>query len=237
MPSPSRSSRTCSSPPRCSSTSSRAAGTCSRTCGRSCSTTTSRGRGSTSSRGARSGSSGRCAARASSSVLRDPAARAAVIRLTVDLQPNFALNQPLSPFALAAIGLLDPDEAPGRPARHRALRPRRRERHRVDARRPAAGAVPAAVPRPRRGGRRDEARGPRLRRAHGGARGGDLSEAARGAARAVVRGLRVEPAVGARLRAVAEVGRARHVRARTVVRRATSPSTSSPAARGSCCAT
>ena len=31
------------------------------------------------------------------------------IRLTVDLQPNFALNQPLSPFALAAISLLDPD--------------------------------------------------------------------------------------------------------------------------------
>ena len=37
------------------------------------------------------------------------------IRLTVDLQPNFALNQPLSPFALAAIELLDPDEAPGAP--------------------------------------------------------------------------------------------------------------------------
>jgi hypothetical protein len=31
------------------------------------------------------------------------------IRLTVDLQPNFALNQPLSPFALAAIELLDPE--------------------------------------------------------------------------------------------------------------------------------
>jgi superfamily II RNA helicase len=31
------------------------------------------------------------------------------IRLTVDLQPNFALNQPLSPFALAALDLLDPD--------------------------------------------------------------------------------------------------------------------------------
>ncbi|HKT55614.1 MAG TPA: DUF3516 domain-containing protein [Microbacterium sp.] len=30
------------------------------------------------------------------------------IRLTVELQPNFALNQPLSPFALAAIDLLDP---------------------------------------------------------------------------------------------------------------------------------
>ena len=32
------------------------------------------------------------------------------VRLTVDLQPNFALNQPLSPFALAAFELLDPDK-------------------------------------------------------------------------------------------------------------------------------
>lgn len=32
-----------------------------------------------------------------------------LMRLTVDLQENFALNQPLSPFALAAIELLDPD--------------------------------------------------------------------------------------------------------------------------------
>ncbi|WP_082500726.1 DEAD/DEAH box helicase [Agreia sp. Leaf244] len=31
------------------------------------------------------------------------------IRLTVDLQPNFALNQPLSPFALAVFDLLDRD--------------------------------------------------------------------------------------------------------------------------------
>ncbi|WP_460775790.1 DEAD/DEAH box helicase [Microbacterium sp. GXF7504] len=35
------------------------------------------------------------------------------IRLTVDLQRDFALNQPLSPFALAAIDLLDPEEKPG----------------------------------------------------------------------------------------------------------------------------
>jgi hypothetical protein len=35
------------------------------------------------------------------------------ISLTVDLQPNFALNQPLSPFALAAIELLDPDDTAG----------------------------------------------------------------------------------------------------------------------------
>lgn len=31
------------------------------------------------------------------------------IRLTIDVQPNFALNQPLSPFALAALDLLDPE--------------------------------------------------------------------------------------------------------------------------------
>ena len=36
------------------------------------------------------------------------------IRLTVDLQPNFALNQPLSPFALAVFELLDP-ESPSYP--------------------------------------------------------------------------------------------------------------------------
>ncbi|MEV8267423.1 DUF3516 domain-containing protein [Microbacterium sp. NPDC076911] len=35
------------------------------------------------------------------------------IRLTVDLQANFALNQPLSPFALAAIELLDPEDEAG----------------------------------------------------------------------------------------------------------------------------
>ena len=45
----------------------------------------------------------------------DAGSSAPTIRLTVDLQPNFALNQPLSPFALAAIELLDPeaDAAPG----------------------------------------------------------------------------------------------------------------------------
>ena len=43
----------------------------------------------------------------------DAAGAATTVRLTVDLQPNFALNQPLSPFALAAIGLLDPDDRPG----------------------------------------------------------------------------------------------------------------------------
>ncbi len=45
------------------------------------------------------------------------------IRLTVDLQPNFALNQPLSPFALAAISLLEPDApAPANSAESQELR-------------------------------------------------------------------------------------------------------------------
>ena len=39
--------------------------------------------------------------------LEDPSQGPARIRLTVDLQPNFALNQPLSPFALAVFDLLD----------------------------------------------------------------------------------------------------------------------------------
>lgn len=38
----------------------------------------------------------------------DGSALGVKLRLTVELQPNFALNQPLSPFALAAIELLEP---------------------------------------------------------------------------------------------------------------------------------
>jgi hypothetical protein len=39
--------------------------------------------------------------------LAEPDATGRVVRLVVDLQPDFALNQPLSPFALAAMELLD----------------------------------------------------------------------------------------------------------------------------------
>ncbi len=39
--------------------------------------------------------------------LAEPEADGRTLRLTVDLQPDFALNQPLSPFALAAVELLD----------------------------------------------------------------------------------------------------------------------------------
>ena len=41
--------------------------------------------------------------------LDEPEADGRTVRLTVDLPANFALNQPLSTFALAAIELLDPE--------------------------------------------------------------------------------------------------------------------------------
>jgi hypothetical protein len=41
--------------------------------------------------------------------LEEPDEEGRYVRLTVDLQYDFALNQPLSPFALAAIELLDTD--------------------------------------------------------------------------------------------------------------------------------
>jgi superfamily II RNA helicase len=42
--------------------------------------------------------------------LPEPDAEGRIVRLTVDLQDDFALNQPLSPFAVAALDLLDRDE-------------------------------------------------------------------------------------------------------------------------------
>ena len=41
--------------------------------------------------------------------LDEPDAEGRIVRLTVDLQQDFALNQPLSTFALAAFELLDPE--------------------------------------------------------------------------------------------------------------------------------
>jgi superfamily II RNA helicase len=44
-------------------------------------------------------------------VLDEPDDLGRIVRVTVDLQAEFALNQPLSPFALAALDLLDPESA------------------------------------------------------------------------------------------------------------------------------
>ncbi|NLT26842.1 MAG: DUF3516 domain-containing protein, partial [Microbacteriaceae bacterium] len=41
-----------------------------------------------------------------------PGTNRPVLELTLDLQPNFALNQPLSPFALAVLEVLDPEPRP-----------------------------------------------------------------------------------------------------------------------------
>ncbi len=133
--------------------------------------------------------------------LDEPDEKGRYVRLTVDLQYDFALNQPLSPFALAAIALLD-KEADSYAAR-------RAVGHRVDARRPQADPVRAAVPRPRRGRRRDEGRGRRVRGAHGAARGRHLAQAARGAARGRLRDLPARPPLGRRLHGLTQVRRPR----------------------------
>ena len=52
-------------------------------------------------------STGRCSPAAWSSGSPSPDADGRTVRLTVDLQDDFALNQPLSPFALAVLELLD----------------------------------------------------------------------------------------------------------------------------------
>ena len=97
--------------------------------------------------------------------------RAAGWRLTVDLQDDFALNQPLSPLALAAIELLDRDVA--------RVRAGRAVGHRGHPGQPAAGAGGAAVQGTRRGRGADEGGRHRVRGADGAARRGQLPQAAR----------------------------------------------------------
>ena len=102
-------------------------------------------------------------------------ARAGLARLTVDLQPEFALNQPLSPFALAAVDLLD------REAETYALDVVSVIESTLEDPRPVLSR--AALQGPRRGGRGDEARRDRVRGADGPAGGRHLSAAAGRAAR------------------------------------------------------
>ena len=150
---------------------------------------------------------------------------------TVDLQDDFALNQPLSPFALAALDLLDP-ESPTLRARHACRSSRRPSRTRARSccaqQYKARGEAVA----------RDEGRRHRVRGADGAARGGHLAEAAGGAARGTpTRSTAQTPPVGRRRRALAQVGGARHVRAGDDLRRVRRASTAWPAPRGWCCAT
>ena len=135
--------------------------------------------------------------------LDEPEADGRRYRLTVDLPPDFALNQPLSTFALAAIDVLDPGVG--------NLCAGRRFGHRGDAGGPPPDPGRAAEQGQGRGRRRDEGRGHRVRRADRAARRGHLSQAARRAAAAHLRGVPAEQPVGRRRAAVAEVRRARDV--------------------------
>ena len=103
-------------------------------------TTTSTGPPSAGTSAGPSPSTGRCWPPGWSSGWTEPDEKGRLVRLTVDLQLDFALNQPLSPFALAAIDLLDresPTYAAGRAVGHRG-----------DPGRPAPGARPPSSSRP-----------------------------------------------------------------------------------------
>ena len=125
--------------------------------------------------------------------------------LTVDLPADFALNQPLSHFALAAFDVAGPGVR--RPCARRGLG------RRVGARAAPAGPGSAAVHRPGPGGRGDEGRRDRVRGADDAARRDHLADAAARPAGGDVRDLPREPPVAARGRPLAEVGRAGDVRA------------------------
>ena len=135
--------------------------------------------------------------------LDEPDADGRRYRLTVDLPPDFALNQPLSTFALAAVERARPGVGD--------LCAGRRLGHRGDPRGPTPDPGGAAEQGQGRGRGRDEGRRHRVRRANRAAGRGHLSQAARRAARTHLRGVPAEQPVGRRRAAVAEVRRARDV--------------------------
>ena len=137
--------------------------------------------------------------------LPTPDALGRTARVTIDLQPEFALNQPLSPFALAALDLLD----------------RESESYALDVvsvieatlEDPRPILLRAAQQGPRRGHRGDEVGRHRVRGADGAAGGHHLSAAAGRAARGGVRGVLEVASLGAGPRAGPQVGGPRPLRA------------------------
>ena len=154
---------------------------------------------------------------------------AGYVRLTVDLQHDFALNQPLSPFALAAFDLLDQESAT----------------YALDV----VSVIESTLDDPRQmlSAQQYKARGEAV--AAMKADGVEYEERMEllqdisypkpleDAARGRLRRLPARPPVGRRLPAVAQVRGPRHVRAGDDLRASTSPSTSWPGPRASCCAT
>ena len=127
--------------------------------------------------------------------LDEPDAEGRIVRLTVDLQQNFALNQPLSTFALAAFELLDP-ESPSYALDMVSV---------VESTLDDPRQILAAQQNKARGEAvaADEGRRRRVRGAHGAAPGRDLPQAAGGAALPRLRRLPPQPPVGRRPPAVA----------------------------------
>ena len=131
---------------------------------RACSPTTTRPSArSASTSAAPSRSTARCSPPASSSASTSPTTDGRTVRLTVDL-PARLRAQP------AAVAVRARRARAARP-RVADVRARRRVGHRGDPRRPAPGALRAAVQGARRGRRGDEGRGHRVRGADGAARG------------------------------------------------------------------
>ena len=126
------------------------------------------------------------------------------VRVNVDLQDDFSMNQALSLYLLETIPLLDAGvgDARARPAHARRDHPRE----------PGADPAPAARQAEGPEGRGDEGGGARLRPAHGGAGEAGAPEAAARLRLHDVQRLRRPPPVGGRGEHPAEVDRARDVR-------------------------
>ena len=135
---------------------------------------------------------------------------------TVDLPEDFALDQPLSPFLLAASGTSGP--------RERDLRVRRHIHGRSHAGGPAAGTARPGARGARQGHGRHEGRRGGVRGAPGASGRGHVPAAAGGLAGGGVRTATAPEVPWAqRLRAGAEVGAARHAGGRERTSRATWP--------------
>ncbi len=161
--------------------------------------------------------------------LAEPDAEGRLVRLTVDLQYDFALNQPLSPFALAAIELLDV-ESPSYPLDVLSVIESTLDNPRQVLSAQQFRARGEAVAQMKADGVEYEERMELLDVGH-------LPPAAGRPARRRLRHLPARPPVGRRLRAGAEVGGPGHVRAGDDVHRVRRRSTGCPGPRGWCCAT
>ena len=161
--------------------------------------------------------------------LPEPDEQGRCVRLTVDLQLDFALNQPLSPFALAAIELLD----------------RASPTYALDV----LSVIESTLENPRQvlSAQQFKARGEAVAQMKADGieyeermellEDGHLPQAAGRPAGGRLRHLPPGPPVGRRLRAGAQVGGPRHVRAGDDASPSTSASTAWPGPRGWCCAT